>query len=83
MATRKAGRDAYAQLRPERSAVGFICRLAAFRDGRVCADVVCDCVMMLGMEGKEYGALHAAAAAAGYAMDGGESFTHPVICAND
>lgn len=30
-------------------------------------------MMLGGMDGKEYGALHAAAAAAGYAMDTGES----------
>lgn len=29
-------------------------------------------MMLGGMDGKEYGALHAAAAAAGYPMDGGE-----------
>lgn len=30
-------------------------------------------MMLGGMDGKEYGALHAAAAAAGYTMEGGES----------
>lgn len=30
-------------------------------------------VMLGGMDGKEYGALHAAAAAVGYAMDAGKS----------
>lgn len=41
--------------------------------GQLVAVRACECVMMLGgMDGKEYGALHAAAAAAGYAMDPGE-----------
>lgn len=30
------------------------------------------CAMLGGMDGKEYGALHAAAAAAGYAMEAGK-----------
>ncbi|CAB3248589.1 unnamed protein product [Arctia plantaginis] len=34
--------------------------------------VQCSIMMLGGMDGKEYGALHAAAAAAGYAMETGE-----------
>lgn len=37
----------------------------------VCECRVCVSMMLGGMDGKEYGALHAAAAAAGYAMEAG------------
>lgn len=43
-------------------------------------------MMLGGMDGKEYGALHAAAAAAGYAMEAGEcstSFIHELLASFD